>query len=279
MSEATFNFFIHNSKIYNVSEFDKIYIEINPSIYEVIRIINKIPIFLEDHYERLKNSAQIIGFNLDEKNISLEHIKENITKMIKLNDIEEYNIKIVLNNLKSSLNEYYFFIKSSYPDEQTYKKGVKTCLFKAVRENPNAKVINAYLRNKINNILSTKNYYEAILVNEDNEITEGSRSNIFFIKNNSLYTAHISKVLPGITRQKILYICNQNNISVYETSIYTDDINSFDAAFISGTSPKVLPIAKIDNFDFNIQNPLLLRIMKLYDDEIKNYILKQKQVQ
>lgn len=276
MSEATFNFFIHNNKEYNVSEFDKIYSEINPSIYEVIRIINKVPIFLEDHYERLKNSAQIIGFNLDEKNISLEHIKENIIKMIKLNNIDEYNIKIVLNNFETNLNEFYFFIKSSYPDKETYKKGVKTCLFKAVRENPNAKVINTGLRNKINNILSSKNYYEAILVGEDNEITEGSRSNIFFIKNNCLYTAPISKVLPGITRQKILYLCSQNDIPYYETSIYADDINSFDAAFISGTSPKVLPIAKIDNLDFSINNPLLLKIMKLYDDEIKNYILKQK---
>ncbi|SKA84865.1 branched-chain amino acid aminotransferase [Caloramator quimbayensis] len=272
MTEAVLNSFIHNNKIYNVSEFDNIYSEKFPSIYEVIRIIDKVPIFLEEHYERLKHSAEIIGYKL---NLSIESIKENINKMIELNYVDNYNIKIVLNDFNLNLNEYYYFIKSTYPEPKMYKEGVKACLYHAVRENPNAKIINAELRNEINNILNKGKYYEAILVN-NGEITEGSRSNIFFIKDDSLYTSPLSKVLPGITRQKILNLCQKNNINIYEYPIYANEIESYDAAFISGTSPKVLPISKINDISFNTQNKLLLKIMNLYDEEIKIYISKQK---
>lgn len=272
MTEAVMSSFIHNGNIYNVSEFDKVYSEKYPSIYEVIRIIDKVPIFLEEHYERLRHSAEIIGYKL---NLSTENIKENINKMIELNNVDNYNIKIVLNDFNLNLNKYYYFIKSTYPEPEMYEKGVNTCLFYAVRENPNAKIINTKLRNEINNILNEKKYYEAILVNND-EITEGSRSNIFFIKDDCLYTAPLSKVLPGITRQKILYLCSKNNINVLETPIHVNEIENFDAAFISGTSPKVLPISKIDNISFDAKNKLLLKIMNIYDEEIKLYISKQK---
>lgn len=275
MSEAVLKSFIYNNKVYDISNFDSIYKESSPSIYEVIRVIDKVPIFLEDHYERLKNSAKLLGYDITELNITLTHVEANIKKMIDINNIKDYNIKLILNNLNENINEYYFFIKSTYPDINMYEKGVNTCLYNAIRENPNAKIINMNLRNKINDFLKSNNYYEAILINEENEITEGSRSNIFFIKNNILYTAPLSKVLPGITRQKIINICNENNINVIEASIYAKDIKNFDSAFISGTSPKVLPIAKIDDINFNVKNPLLIKIMNLYDEEIKNYILQK----
>lgn len=274
MSEAILNYFIYNNEEHKVPEFENLYFENKPSIYEVIRIIDGIPVFLEEHYDRLINSAKILNYKLK---LSFDDVKKNINKMVKLNDISNFNIKIVVNALESgNPNEYYFFVNSQYPSEDHYKKGVETFLYTAERHNPNAKVINQNLRDDINKLLKEKNCYEALLVNNKGEITEGSRSNLFFVKGNKVYTAPAEDVLLGITRQRILTLCNKNNIDTLETPILADELNSYDAAFISGTSPKVLPISKIDDLKFSTTNEILIKIMKIYDDEIRNYMYNYK---
>ncbi|TDT60950.1 aminotransferase class IV [Fonticella tunisiensis] len=274
MAEALLDYFIFNGRIYSVNEFNEKYIDKHPSIYEVIRIIEGIPLFLEEHYDRLTNSAKLLGYDL---NISFENIKNNIVKAILLNKVDNYNIKIVINNLGfESPDEYFYFIKSSYPDKEMYKKGVNTILYKAVRENPNAKVINQRLRDEVNRVLNETGCYEALLVNHEGFITEGSRSNVFFIKGSSILTAPEKDVLSGITRQRIINLCRKNGIEVVEAPIASDSIKDFQAAFISGTSPKVLPISKIDNFTLDTRNNLLLNIMHIYDFEIENYINAHK---
>jgi branched-chain amino acid aminotransferase len=270
MSEAVLDNFIHNGTVYRVSDFDNIYTNAFPSVYEVIRIMNGTALFLEEHYERLINSASLLGFSID---ITFEEIKQNILQIIKINKVSDYNLKIVINNLDSpGKKSFYFFIASNYPTEEMYQKGIYTILFNAVRDNPNAKVIYQDLRDEINYALKEKKAYEALLVNSKGEITEGSRSNTFFIKSNIVYTAPAKDVLLGITRQRIINILKANNITVKEDVISVGSLNEFDAAFMSGTSPKVLPISSIDNLKLSVQNSLLIRIMELYNTEIMNYL-------
>lgn len=269
MGEAVFNSFIHNGNIYDTKEFDNIYRDSPPSIYEVIRIIDGIPLFLEEHYQRLKNSAEIIG---NEISMSFENIKSNIDKMIKLNNISNYNIKIVVNSFSQNTDYYFFFIKSSYPDENLYRLGIRTFLYDTIRENPNVKIINKSLRKEVDALLSKNNCYEALLVNSSGEVTEGSRSNLFFIKDGRVYTSPPEDVLMGITRQRIIKLCTENNIEVVEVPIYSKSLNSYEAAFISGTSPKVLPISVIDDISFSTSNKTLLKVMEIYNMEIDNYL-------
>ncbi|GFR34668.1 aminotransferase class IV [Thermobrachium celere] len=261
MGEAVLKYFLHNGKEYEVNNFDIIYKELSPSIYEVIRLINGKPVFLEDHIERLNNSAKLLGVNYS---ADLNEMKRQIVHLANINNIQNYNVKIVVNNFNDP-NVYLFFIKSIYPTEYDYENGVKTTLYKATRENPNAKVINSQLREKINNYLKENNLYEAILVNNNDEITEGSRSNIFFIKNNTLYTAPKEDVLVGITRIKVIEIAKNLGFEVVERKIKVDQINDFEACFLTGTSPKVLPISHIDDKAFNVKNPVLKKIMAEYD--------------
>lgn len=274
MSEAVLNNFLYNGNSYEVNKFDTIYKDIYPSVYEVIRIINGIPLFLEEHYERLTNSVKLTGNNL---NVSIDELKSNILKVIKSNNVSSYNIKYVINNLSdSNRNQYYFFINTSYPSNDMYTNGVKTFLYKAVRENPQAKVINHSLRDDVNRLLKSGVYFEALLVNDKDEITEGSRSNTFFIKGSSIYTAPPEDVLLGVTRQRIIRLCRENSIDVIETPIKVSNIKSYDAAFISGTSPKVLPIASIGDIKYDINNATLKKAMDIYDNEISNYIKSHK---
>ena len=104
-----------------------------------------------------------------------------------------------------------------------------------------------------------------ILVDRNGQITEGSRSNIFFIKNGEVFTSPLHQVLPGVTRGKIIEILQSENVPVHEDPIMASQIGSFDAAFISGTSPKVLPIASIGEFRYDVNDPLLRDLMNWYD--------------
>ena len=79
-------------------------------------------------------------------------------------------------------------------------------------------------------------------------------------------------VLAGVTRQKVILLCKENNIECIEQEIRVSQLSNFEAAFFSGTSPKVLPVKSIDQINFDPGNELLKRLIKLYDEEIKRYI-------
>lgn len=272
MGEAVLNYFIYNENVYETKDFEKEYKAINPSVYEVIRIKDGKALFLEEHYERFINSLKLAESSLE---IPISEIKKSINKLTELNKISNYNVKIVFNNLNSnSINKYYFFIKTSYPTNEMYDEGIKTLTYNAIRENPHAKIINQSLRDNVNASLKEKDCYEALYINDKNEITEGSRSNTFFLMGNKVYTAPAKDVLLGVTRQRIIRLCRENGIEVIEMPIKLKEINKFDAVFMSGTSPKVLPIKYIDDIKYDTKYPLLLKIMKIYDDEINNYLKK-----
>jgi len=118
--------------------------------------------------------------------------------------------------------------------------------------------------------------YEVLLVDRDGNITEGSRSNVFFVKAEVFYTAPESKVLVGITRQKVIECLRQLNFKLVEKSVSAVEISQFDAAFLTGTSPKVLPVNSIGKQVFNTQTVVLQKLMKSYDESIATYIEKAK---
>jgi branched-chain amino acid aminotransferase len=152
-----------------------------------------------------------------------------------------------------------------YPSEKLYKAGVRTGLFKGERKNPNIKMMDRDLRDATDKAIRSGDLYEVLLVNSDGRITEGSRSNVFFIRNGEVYTAPADKVLLGVTRTMILRIMEKAGIPLHYYSVKMDELKSFDAAFISGTSPKVLPIASIGEVSFDVNDPALRKIMEKYN--------------
>jgi branched-chain amino acid aminotransferase len=95
-------------------------------------------------------------------------------------------------------------------------------------------------------------------------ITEGSRSNIFFVKGEILVTAPDNLILNGITRKHILEICRNNYIPVELRCVDAGDISEYDSVFMTGTSPMVLPFNRIDDITFNVEYPVMERLRELY---------------
>jgi branched-chain amino acid aminotransferase len=150
---------------------------------------------------------------------------------------------------------------------------VKGILYHAERKDPRSKVINQNLRSAIAEKLIEEGAYEALLVNGNNEITEGSRSNIFFLKNDILITAPDNSVLGGITRKHILDICGEINLTVNFECVRVEDIGEYDGVFMTGTSPIVLPFFCIGENRFNINRQLTEKLRQLYLEKADASIL------
>lgn len=260
MSECFGNSFILNGELQPTELFDNSMVYEGDSIYEVIRMVKGLPVFFNDHIKRLETSA-----GLQEKRMlaGSDALRRDILAMAKSEKRKEINIKIVFNYYKSE-NYLVYLIESIYPSPEEYKKGVKGALFFAERKDPESKVIDRRLRSEIYSKLLREGAYEVLLVNKNNCITEGSRSNIFFIQDEKLITAPDEYVLSGITRKHILGICRETGIDVKFTCIKPDEISEYRSVFITGTSPGVLPFYCIDNIFFKVNNSLITQLRNMY---------------
>lgn len=256
------NFFVYNNEIRPTEEF--IAGENEGGIYEVLRVVKGIPLFLEDHLKRFFHSAQLAGKTI---RFTDNQINELLKKLIARNETTEGNVLISCKeNLKA------FFIKHNYPTPEMYKNGVSCGILNAERENPNAKVFQTTVRQRADQVLAENGFYEVLLADHFGHITEGSRSNVFFVKGKVLVTSPEGKVLPGITRQKTIELAAKLKIQVSEKEVNIDELQYFDAAFITGTSPKILPVCKINGMVFNPYNEIVRLLMESYDDMIEGYL-------
>ncbi len=274
MSEqAMLDSFLVNWKPYPSAEFDQRYHVLEPSCYEVIRLMGGRPLFLNEHFDRLTATAESIAQKLP---FTLSALEGHITDLAKANGVKDYNVKLIYNDFDHGGTVYLFFTHTSYPTAEMYEKGVAADFLRSVRENPHAKIINQSLRDNADALMEAQGLFEAILVNEHGQVTEGSKSNLFFIRGDGLVTAPADQVLLGVTRQRILRLATEHGIPVSEEPIPADGLGSFSAGFISGTSPKVLPIARVGNaVTYDVNDPVLRRMMALYDEEIRQYLAQR----
>ena len=260
MSECIGNNFVLNGELQPTEIFNNTLVYEGDSIYEVLRIVGGRPVFYQDHLERLERSVSI-----QKKTMlaSVEDLKRDIISLIKSEKQKDINLKIVFNYHKGE-NYLVYLIKSIYPTPTQFKKGVKGTLFFAERKDPESKVINHKLRTEIYNKLLIESAYEAILINKNDHITEGSRSNIFLVKGDRLYTAPDKDVLNGITRKQIISICKESGIDLIFSSVNAHTIKDFECVFMTGTSPGLLPFYSIDNNFFRVDHHLINTIHDIY---------------
>lgn len=268
MSECLHYLFIKNNKIKPCEDFNEQILNQGTSVYDVLRVMQGRSLFLEEHLNRLYKSASHIGQHIW---LSQDEIGNQIDQLIQLNGVDEGNIKIIFNYFRKERNFFCYFIPHNYPNQEQYQTGVDTILYKAIRENPNAKVVNNRLRKTTNEIIEKAHVFEVILLDQMSNITEGSRSNIFFIKGNNIHTPPLSDVLPGTVRERVISISKELRIPLIEKRIPVDDLNLYQAAFLTGTSLMILPVSNINNLSFDVQNPLLRRLMDAY-----HYMISQQ---
>lgn len=244
------------------------------SLYEVIKIIDGVPIFFEAHMDRLKQSVRLSGVSAE---IPEKEILVDINRLVRANDCGRINVKIVLSRIMEKHRLLVYFIQTEYPGADAYSKGVRTILFPGERETPNIKTLKDSFRERVRAALEAASAYEALLLDDTGEITEGSRSNLFFLKEDRLYTPPGQRVLLGVTRQKVMAICQSIDIDVAEQCIHQDDLPDIEGAFITGTTVDVLPVAVIGDLTVDSAGaPIIKKIIREFANEVAIYIEKRK---
>lgn len=246
-------------------------LEMGTVVYEVLRIVDGVPLFYLDHYQRLINSCKLVG---KKGQLDKDQLFTNMVTLAAENNFLIGNVMLKVIFSQSAGFPYenprtlLYFIPHSYPSDQQYITGVDVGILKAERQNPEAKVEQG-VRNIANKILTESTLFEVLLVDREGYITEGSKSNMIFVKNEVLYTCPLSKVLTGITLLKVIEIAEKENISLKFTAVPLKQLHEFDALFITGTSPKILPVRRVGEIQFDVNNQLMRFLMEKY-----NYLLQ-----
>ena len=229
-------------------------------LFETMRVYSGKIFRLEPHLDRLFQSARSILIELP---ITRNEIRSAIYAALKLNGLSNSIVRLTVTRgeLGSGVNVDY----SSPPtivilvkpvkaiSKKTYKEGIGIKLYKksAIRTQGISNKIKScnYLSNIIlrENALK-ENFFEAVLLDHNHNVTEGTISNIFIIKNNQLKTPILNEfVLSGIIRQAILDLCLENNIPFKEDRITERELYEADELFLTNSGIEILPVRNINH--------------------------------
>lgn len=260
--QAQLSHFALNGQVLPTTQFADALVEGQTSVYEVIKIIDSRPVFLREHLQRLEQSLERAGF----APTWAQPVRSAIPALLSQCPVERHNIRvaIVFDDAGQHLRSAVYFIASRYPSPDDYRHGVAVGIMPAERSNPTAKVEQLGLRQLANRMMAEQGLFEVLLENGQGLITEGSRSNVFAVRNGGLITAPDDAVLGGITRDVVLAIARRSGIAVELRCPSTAELDTLEAMFITGTSPCVLPVRRCGSMNLNAQHPLVTSLAQQY---------------
>lgn len=237
-------------------------------VYENLKLRNNILYFARMHIERLLHSARFISL---EHCFIEEHINQYINELIKKNGIKTANIKILLLGARKPQDAaiYIFLLNPKFTDRKLYKTGAEVLSVKYERQFPQAKTLNMLGSYLAHTKAREENCYDAILIDNRGNALESTRTNFFAIKDKILYTAPKERILNGVTRQTVIHTAIENGYKVKEKLVQYKNLSSYDGAFLTSTSSKILPLSKIDGITLEIPENLK-KLIALYNGFLKN---------
>lgn len=235
-------------------------LQFGDGVYEVIRIYDGRPYLLDEHIARLFRSLDAIHIPFKKTEQAL---KQDLIKLIAKNKMTQDGF-IYLQVTRGNAERVHAFPASVEPNFYAYlknrkrpldllKKGAKTIT------HPDQRWENCYIKslNLLPNVLAKQkavenDAYEAIL-HRDHVVTEGSSSNIFLVKDGSIYThPATNRILSGCVRSAVIRLAKNEGIPLVEEAFTLDDINKADEMFLTSSTSEVMPIVQIN--DRLIQN-------------------------
>lgn len=215
---------------------------------------------LEEHTDRLFNSAHILGIKLpfDKKTIAAAQIEA-----VRVNNLESGYIRPMAFFGSEAMgisarNLSVHVIVAAWPwgaylGKEALENGIRVKTSSFTRHHVNIHMSKAKATgNYMNSILAHQEaaqdgYDEALLLDVDGFVAEGSGENIFLVRKGKIYTPDLTSALDGITRDTIIHLAREHGIEVIEKHITRDEIYTADEAFFTGTAAEVTPIRELDN--------------------------------
>ncbi len=212
-----------------------------------------------EHIERLLNSAHIVKMKVP---FTLEEIRKAMFEIIKANNLKECYIRPIifygtgamgLNPLNNPVEVAIIcWSWGAYLGEEGLKKGIRCRISSFTRHHVNiamtkAKVCGNYVNSQLAKIEALEDGYdEALMLDVDGTVTEGSGENLFIARKGAVKTPPVTGILEGITRSSILELAEARQYLVREEKISRDELYISDEAFLCGTAAEVTPIREVD---------------------------------
>ena len=247
-------------------------------VFEGIRVYSGNVFRLDAHLKRLYESAQSIMLKIP---YSKEEMTQLIVDTIRKNELQSAYIRVVVSRGKGNLgldpsscaNPSVIIIAEEltmYPKE-FYERGIKIASVPSRRNRPDVLSPQIKSLNYLNNILvkleaTQAGVEEALMLNDQGYVTEGSADNIFIVKNGVIYTPPVYLgALEGITRNAILDLAKEKGLEVKESPFTRHDVYVADEVFLTGTAVEVIAVIDVDGRKINDGKP----------GEVTNQLLKE----
>lgn len=259
-------------------------------VYETLRAYDCVLFMLDEHIERLLHSASLIKLKLPK---TRAEIKKAAYATLQANKLKEAYVRITVSRgagpigLDPRLCPKPTFVIIANPFKgyppSYYKKGVKVAIVNTRRNFKGALDPQIKSLNFLNNVLAKteaieQDAYEAVMLNYKGYVAEGTISNVFFVKDNIIFTPSLEVgILDGITRRRIIDIAKETGIKVKERKFRPDEIYEADEAFISNTTMEVMPVKELDDVRFNVRSVGVTKALhKAYRKIVTEYIRKNR---
>lgn len=248
------------------------------SVYETMRTYNRKIFLLERHMKRLENSARMLRLKLP---VPVDKIQEELRRTVAESKHEECYLRLIVTRGKGKISldteatEGSTYVIVSLPfhplPAATYQNGIKLALVSTRRNNRLSLNPGMKSSNLLNNVLAymeakDRNAFEGILQNLSGNITEGTASNIFIVKNEKLLTPSLDVgLLPGVTRGLVFELAAAEKIPLEETHITPEELMNCEECFITGTTKGILPAGRIDDLQLSpVPGPVTEKLMQAY---------------
>ena len=238
---------------------------------------------LREHTERLFNSAKIFQLQIpfDRETVmgaQLQVVRENklescyIRPLVWIGD-EKLGISAKGNRVHLAIAAWPW---GAYLGEDGLNKGFRVKTSSFTRHHVNVSLVRAkacgYYINSIlaNQEAQTDGYDEALLLDTEGYVSEGSGENVFIVKNGKVYTPDLASCLDGITRDSVVTLARDLGIEVIEKRLTRDEVYCADEAFFTGTAAEVTPIRELDNrmIGDGKRGPVTTRLQSLFFDVV-----------
>lgn len=227
-------------------------------VFEGIRIYNSKIFKIDEHIERLYDSAKSIALEIP---LTREQLTDALISTVKANDKADGYIRLVVTRGVGTLgldprrcDPNVIIIVDSislYPPE-LYENGLDVITAATIRSHPASLSPRVKSLNYLNNILAKieairAGCLEAIMLNHKGEVAECTGDNLFVVKHGEIRTPPISAgILEGVTRNVVMELASQAGLYVRELALVRHDIFSADELFLTGTAAEIIPVVKCD---------------------------------
>lgn len=231
-------------------------------VFDFFKVVNSIPVFLQEHLDRFYFSAEQMRLNVA---YSKDELKEIVFELIEKNNSVDTGVRITLTggyspdgyqvfkpNLVIALRPF------TPPTEEQFQNGIKLLTYQHQRQLPQVKTIDYLMAIWLQPFIK-ENKADDVLYHQNGWVSECPRSNFFIVTHENKIITPSKNVLKGVMRSKLIEVA-KTDFEIEERELSIDEIKTAKEAFISSTTKTIIPVSEIDEYILPKGNSITIQV-------------------